>query len=148
MSDLQRVPVADVESYERGIGLSSVVRGTLNRFLPASALSCGVLFWFIGLRPDLTLAEAMLTLGMIIGPLAVGFGMGLEGLRRWLYPDAEVDGRRSVIAGLMSPLVMFIVMTFGRGFSMVEAAALFTLIGMAVAMIMFFAWLTPTPEER
>ena len=80
--------------------------------------------------------------------MATGYWAGLEVMRRWLYPDAAVDGRRSVIAGFMSPVALFILWTFSTGLGAWETLILFGLIGFVMAVLMFFAWLTPTPDEK
>ena len=78
-----------------------------------------------------------------MGPLAIGFGLGLFGLHRWLYPDSEVTGRKSFIAGLLTPIAML-----GAGVLLqLQPAFLSLLVGIAMAVGMFFPWLSPTPEE-
>lgn len=144
MSQLEDAVPGNLVPYERGIGLGSVVRATLTRFLPASAVTVGTASWLLGLPAGMEFLAGVFGVAV---PLSIGFGVGLEGLRRWLYPDAEVDGRRSVIAGLMSPVVLFIMMATGHGFSAPAAMLLFTVIGIVMAVLMFFAWLTLTPEE-
>ena len=47
----------------------------------------------------------------------------------------------------MSPILLFIVMTTGLSLGGLEAAGLLILIGMVMAGLMFFAWLTPTPDS-
>ena len=91
------------------------------------------------------------TIGVVVGlagALTAGFGLGLLGLRRWLYPDAKLDGSRSFVAGLMSPLGLFIAATMtARGWNAVELSFVLVLVGVVMAVGMFFAWLAPTPEE-
>lgn len=144
MSELQLAAASEVVPYERGVERSSVLRAVLTRFIPASAMTVGAAFWLLGTPANVGFLTA---LAGVVAPLAVGFGIGLEGLRRWLYPDAEVDGRRSVIAGVLSPVALFIFMTLGITLSMAESVGLGALVGVLIAVIMFFAWLTPTPEE-
>ena len=67
--------------------------------------------------------------------------------RRWLYPGAGVTGRRSVIAGVLSPLALFITAVMGAGLNSVQIVAVLFLVGVLLALGMFFAWLSPTPEE-
>jgi hypothetical protein len=80
------------------------------------------------------------------GAVTVGFGLGLTALRRWLYPDAKVDGRRSAIAGFLSPFLVFIGVTLIRGMTSAELGWVLVLVGVIMALGMFFAWLSPTPE--
>ena len=79
--------------------------------------------------------------------MTLGFGVGLTGLRRWLYPDAKVEGRRSLIAGLLSPFVVFMAAGFSGGLTIVPFVAVLVLVGVIMALAMFFAWLSPTPDE-
>ena len=137
----------DVEVYEPGLPVSSVVRGALTRFLPASLVSMGIGFYLVGGPPSSSLLQALGLLLMFSGAMTVGFGLGLEGLRRWLYPEAQIEGRRSVIAGLMSPLAAFIVaVTWPAGLGTVSTFFVLAIIAVVLAVAMFFAWLTP-PEE-
>ncbi len=84
---------AELVPYRPGISLREVAKGTVARFLPGSVIGMGVLSAIIppagfdGLR----LLELLLL--HQVGPLAIGFGLGLVALHRWLYPDSEVAGR-------------------------------------------------------
>ncbi len=126
----------------RGLPREACVKGTLARFLPASLVVLGPFL----LQPFSNPAAwpPLLWMAVTAGSLAVGFGAGLEGLRRWLWTDAEVDGRRSAVAGLLAPLVSGIVTSgIDDPFAM---AALTAGVGVAVAVLMYFAWLTETPR--
>ena len=68
-------------------------------------------------------------------------------MRRWLYPDAKMTGYRSFVAGLFAPSVWFIWGGLGLRVSEVVAWSMFPLLGLVLAVVMFVAWLTPTPEE-
>ena len=69
-------------------------------------------------------------------------------IRRWLYPDAQIDGRRSFIAGIMSPAAVFIVGVFaGPLFSGLQLLAMLFSVALVSAVLMFFAWLSPTPDD-
>jgi hypothetical protein len=137
----------EVIPYRRGVSLRQIVKGALTRFLPGSLIT------MIGasLVLDISVAgDAFAAVGGlfgIAGALTAGFGLCLLGLRRWLYPDAKLDGTRSFVAGLMSPLALFIVAAGGRGWSLTQLPLLLVVVGIVMALGMFFAWLTPTPEE-
>jgi hypothetical protein len=93
--------------------------------------------------------ETILAQMYFAGPLAVGFGLGLVALGHWLYPDANVSGRRSFIAGLVSPIAILASSWISRGFQgSTEMMVASLLTGVVLALVMFFAWLSPTPEER
>ncbi len=144
MTELQNTTASDVVPYERGVSLKTVLRGVLKRFLPASAISLGVL----GLALTTAGASGLALIPLLAGGLTLGFGLGMEGLRRWLYPDAKVDGRRSVVAGLLSPLLLFgtVALIETTGLGPIGAAGFTLLSGMIMALAMYFPWLTPTPE--
>lgn len=144
-SEVQSVTDAAVEVYEPGVGLGEVAKAGGLRFLPASLLS---VFAVSAVLIGWPLSGArLMALPLIVGALAGGFSAGLALLRGYLYPDANVAGRRSVVAGLVSPLLMFTVMTLAPELGLVPALGVFGIVGIVVAVVMFFAWLTPTPEE-
>jgi hypothetical protein len=68
-------------------------------------------------------------------------GLGLEAIRRWLRRDAGIDGRRSFLAGLMSPGVLFRIDIGGVGRALTRVGLL-ALVGMAIAVVLFFRWLS------
>lgn len=136
-----------VVPYERGLPLSSTVRATLTRFLPGAATSvvAGITL-ASGRFPDIT-AESVLVVGAVVGMLSLGYLVGLEALRRWLYPDAAVEGRRSFMAGLMAPIAAFITGVLADPAIGTNVMGFLFLPALVIAVVMFFAWLTPTPES-
>lgn len=144
---LELTEETDLVPYRRGVSVREIAKGALARFLPGSLITIGGLATFFGvsIADDVLLAVGGF-LGLA-GALTVGFGLGLLGLGRWLYPDARVDGHRSFIAGLMSPLALFIAATTGRGWTITQLPVLLVFVGVIMALGMFFAWLTPTPEN-
>lgn len=130
--------------YKPGLSLHEVVKGTLARFLPGSVIGMGVLSAIIppaGL--DVLLLFELLIFHQV-GPLVVGFGLGLLGLHRGLYPDSEVSGRKSFIAGLLTPIGML-----GAGVLLhLQPAVASLLVGIVMAVGMYFPWLSPTPNEK
>jgi hypothetical protein len=142
---------AELVPYRPGISLREVAKGTVARFLPGSVIGMGVLSAIIppagfdGLR----LLELLLL--HQVGPLAIGFGLGLVALHRWLYPDSEVAGRRGFIAGLLSPIAMLGAGVLTGLLSIlppVQPALVSFLVGIAMALGMYFPWLSPTPEGK
>jgi hypothetical protein len=136
--------------YRRGLSLSTVAKGTLARFLPGSVIGTGALLAIIppGGLGGLRLLDLLLF--HQVGPLAIGFGLGLLGLHRWLYPDSEVAGIRGFIAGLFSPVAALGAGTLTMLLGMVplpQPALLSFLVGVVMPLVMFFPWLSPTPEE-
>ena len=137
--------------YERGISLSRVLKGTATRFLPGSVIGMGALSALIppGGLSGIRLLEMVLL--HQVGPLALGFGLGLVGLHRWLYPDSEVQGRRSLVAGLLSPIAMLGAGVFTAVLGLVplpQPGIVSFLVGIVMALAMYFPWLSPTPEEK
>jgi hypothetical protein len=148
MSDLEETKPDGLRPYERGIESGEVVKATLGRFMPASLLS--LLGSVIGMAvlSGSTIPSEIIFVPMMAVPLVAGFGVGLEALRRFLYPDANLSGRRSVIAGILSPFAFFSVMVFLEQFggAFLGLVAM-VVIGVVLAVSMFFAWLTPTPAD-
>ncbi len=147
MSELEEAREGRLAPYERGIDGGEVVKATLGRFMPASILGAVV---SVIVMSGGSIPSELIFLPLMVLPLGVGFGSGLGVLSRFLYPDANLNGSRSVVAGIMSPLAFGLIMLLaqqvlavGPGFGLI---ALF-LAGVVSAVIMFFAWLTPTPEE-
>jgi len=134
--------------YERGISLQKVGKGTLARYLPGSVIGMAVLqlvdLPLMGL-PFPEMFELLLV--HELGPLVIGFGLGLLVLHRWLYPDSGVTGRKSFIAGFLSPMTLVITSILTGGLQL-DLALVSLLVGVAMALVMYFRWLRPTPEEK
>jgi hypothetical protein len=134
-----------VDLYQPGLPAVSAAKATLLSFLPGSVLSlAAILLPLPGTTLSNFLGDALITLV----PLSLGFWLGIESMRRWLYPDAGLVGRRSVIAGVMSCACVAILLLITRGMPLAPAMASIFVIGLVVAFLMFFAWLSPTPEDQ
>jgi len=132
--------------YQRGVSLGQVAKGASVRFLPGTLITMIGATAFLDISITGNVLAAVGGILGIAGTLTTGFALGLLGLRRWLYPDAELGGRRSFVAGLMSPLALFIA-AGGRGWTLTLLPFLLVLVGVILALGMYFAWLTPTPQE-
>jgi len=138
---------------EASVERSEVVTATLGRFLPASIITA---FVSLAVASGFPLESEWIFMPMMAGILMVGFGLGLEVLRSFgfLHRDVNVRGRRSVIAGILSPFAYggfaFLVTRFtdlrGTLLPAIGVSALF-LIGLVLAFVMFFPWLRPTRAE-
>lgn len=139
----------EVVAYKRGLSLRETLRGAVSRFLPASIGSLAVGGALLDSSGPNWWIEFVVGITGFAGFLTLGFGLGLLVLQRRLFPDAGVDGRRSVLAGLLSPLAMAIggSLFITTGLGMAEAAGLLVLVGVVLAVVFFFPWLTPTPES-
>ena len=137
---------AAVISLERGLPRKQILRGAFGRFLPGSLISGGGMLGVMSYIDGFQLFEFLAGVFFFGGLLTLGFGIGMEGLRRWLYQDAEVDGRRSVVAGLLSPLALFISVALFQPIFTLFGPGVFFLVGIVMAVVMYFPWLSPTPE--
>lgn len=138
-------------SLPRGVSLEVVLRATLKHFLPGAA---AVLFVPIAL---LRLVDPYdwLTVAAPVGVLVaatLGFGLGLAGLSRWLYPHSNPDGWRGELVGLATP---FVTLAVGIGLSevigplptLIEYVSIFgiaVLSAMVTVAAVFSPWLRPT----
>ena len=149
MSDVTVRDEAAVADYERGsVSVREVVRSVLLRFAPASAFSLlGVVAATV--TPGNPLGPLMTVMGGWVGWIGLGFGMGILGMRRWLYPDAKITGLRSVLAGVLGGLAPLALLRFGIGLSFgpLTVNTVLVLVGVLMALAMFFPWLTPTPPH-
>jgi hypothetical protein len=135
----------DLIKYERGLPFRNVLRATLLRFLPgATATLAGGLVLMGG---SLFSLESLAVIAGGAGLLSLGFGAALEILRRWLYPDVELDGRRSFVAGLVSPFGAFIMGVLAGPVIAANVFGFLFLPALIIGIVMFCAWLSPTPEE-
>jgi len=147
VTDVEVVTPGENAVYRRGLGMRSVVRGTLLRFLPGSLLSSTAVFVYLnGFAPPSLAETATLAVGFGLG-LSAGFGVALGALRKRLYPDADVDGYRSLIAGLLAPLAVLMVTGFVGGIGLSSLPWVLGIGGVASAATFFFPWLTPTPRS-
>jgi hypothetical protein len=137
--------------YERGVSLGQIAKGTFGRFLPGSVIGMSIpalLLDFMGPGGPMSFLDVMLLQMYSAAPLIVGFGSGLLALGRWLYPDANVSGRKSFIAGLVSPIAILGANLISGGFQTSGEGMVVTfLTGVVLALIMYFAWLRPTAAE-
>jgi len=140
--------------HESGIEQREIVTATLTRFMPASILSAVGLVVGSTVWSGSTIPEEIVFLPLMVVFLMAGFGVSLEVLRRFLHPDADVSGRRSVIAGVLSPFAYVLVAASVSQFSNIRGAMVaavsmgaLALVGAALPVIMFFPWLTPTRDE-
>jgi hypothetical protein len=144
MNDLEEITGGELAPYERGVSLREAIQGALTRFLPGSVAGLlGILAY--GGFPNF-LANLPGYVGLV-GSLTLGFGLGLEAMRRWLYPDAKVNGGRSLVAGLMGGPLWFAWIALGPSIPGLLGYGVFVLFGLVLALLMFFAWFTPTPEH-
>lgn len=142
----------DVESYKSLLPFRAVLRGAIARFLPASLISLAVLFASLGVPLTERAAGPVLWWGATMAvALTAGYLVGLEILRRLFPPVAAIDGRRSLVAGLVSPVPFFLVGSLGSPFNppwgWLQAYAWMGIGGVALAVVAFFVRLTPARDR-
>lgn len=135
--------------YRPGFPLAASLKGALGRFLPGALVSLAAVLSVLGGVPGGgEFMEAVLTLLVGAAGMTAGFAAGLEGLRRWLYPDAKIAGRKSFIAGLMAPVAVFVAgALMSAPVGLPAILTLLFVVPLALSLLMYFAWLTPTPEH-
>lgn len=127
------------------VSLRDVVRGITTRFLPSCALGLVALTALlrISLGGPFTVGWSKILPQIVV--LSAGYGAVLLLVRYRLRADADVAGRRSIVAGLVSPAALLCALVFIHPRSVVGFSVLSLVLGGAIAIAMFFAWLKPTP---
>ena len=143
----EEVRPAEVISGVRGVPLSLAARGTLTRFLPASVAVMGAFSIPAILYDPSRLLLVLGIVGLESLCLTVGFGAGLLALRRWLFPSAKIEGKRSFFAGLMSPLALGIASVFTQGASFLELTSYSAIAGLGMAVVLYSPWLSSGGES-
>jgi hypothetical protein len=95
------------DTLPRGVPLRTVFRGVLGHFLPAAAVVVAPLALVTFLVNPLDYALNLRVLSLLF-LTTLGFGLGIGVLSPWLYPHSNPDGKRSEVAGLVSPLAWLI----------------------------------------
>jgi hypothetical protein len=147
MHDIVNMDSGEVLPYERGLPRTIAIRAVLRRFLPGGVLALSPFVGLAALQSPMNWIGLLPTFGLMLVSLTGGYGLGLELLRRSLYPDARVDERRSLVAGVCAPLLLGIASMFTQEVGLWGMAGVGVLVGITMAVLMFFPWLTPTPES-
>ncbi|MBK9548738.1 MAG: hypothetical protein IPO52_06450 [Gemmatimonadetes bacterium] len=83
------------------ISLRTILRGVLTRFLPAFILATAIMYGLASLADRINVG--LLGLATLYALMTLGYTAALVALRYRLRADADVAGRRSVVAGLLAP---------------------------------------------
>jgi hypothetical protein len=144
------------------IMFGQILRGAAKRFFPgavvgaiATSLAIGPLQFVASMWPQLiggALAGAALA--------TVGFVAAIALTRRWLRVDAEVAGRKSVVAGFVAAGTAFTILAFSpsflvmkvsmfgvSSFYLVRTIAIPVVAGILATLAIYFPWLSRTPEQ-
>jgi hypothetical protein len=126
------------------IPFAATLKGALGRFLPAGVL---LAFAVMAASQELGLSALVATLFFEV-PLTSGYIAGIELLRRRLRGDAGIDGRKSVIAGAVAPLVLFAVVVGLEGARPLGFLLWTFLSGFVTAVLLFFPWLRTASSDE
>jgi hypothetical protein len=121
--------------------IRDVIVGALTRFLPAAVLgfaSIVVLFDLVGGTPVSMLQYPLIAWA---SALTAGFGAGVLAIRSRLRSDADVRGRRSLVAGFCSAGALAAVGLLAQGFTLGAELVLGLGLGSAVGVGMYFPWI-------
>ena len=121
------------------ISLRTILRGVLTRFLPAFILATAIMYGLASLADRISVG--LLGLVTLYALMTLGYTAALVALRYRLRADADVAGRRSVVAGLLAPAAYLggLVLIAPHGALAYNAACV--AIGAVLAIGMFFPWL-------
>jgi hypothetical protein len=125
------------------ISLRTIVLGTLSRFLPALLVGTAVLFTVASMLDRVTVG--WVGLAASYAWLTLGYTGALIALRYRLRADADVTGRRSVVAGLLAPAAYVSGMVLLGPQTTVGFTLASVMVGMVLALGMFFPWLKGAP---
>jgi Na+/melibiose symporter-like transporter len=138
----RHVDEEDRFALAEAVPAGAVLSGTFRRFLPGGILAGFVLATAMG-EP-----AGMILVALAEVVMAAGYAVGLGIMRPSLRSDAGVDGRRSVVAGLVAPAVLFSLLTLVGGTSLMGLMLVTILTGFGVAITMFFPWLRSSEVEE
>ncbi|HRP08120.1 MAG TPA: hypothetical protein PLL69_06485 [Gemmatimonadales bacterium] len=125
------------------LSLSTILRGTLARFLPALIVGFSVIYALASLTDRTTIGWLPVVTAYVL--VTLGYFLALMTLRFRLRADAGVAGRRSVVAGLLAPSAAFLGILGVAPNSELAAIVTFFAVGAALAVGMFFPWLKTSP---
>jgi hypothetical protein len=115
----------------------------LTRFIPALVLGTALLYGLVSLADRLSVG--WLNLAVAYTFLTVGYTAALATLRYRLRADADVAGRRSVVAGLLVPAAYLGGLVLLAPENQLTQTAAAVLVGAVLAVGMFFPWLKDAP---
>jgi hypothetical protein len=81
------------------------------------------------------------------GIAGVGYGLALWVARRHLRADAQVGGRRDLIAGILAIVLILAASTVTQGAAVALRFTIILLSGTLSAVLMYFPWFQRQPED-
>jgi hypothetical protein len=144
------------------IKFGEILRGSATRFFPGAVVGAIVTSLAIAPLPFVASMWPRLIGGSLLGAAlaTVGFVAAAALTRRWLRVDAEVAGRKSVVAGVVAVGTAFAILAFSpsflvmrvsmfgvSSFYMVRTVAIPVVAGILATLAIYFPWLSRNPEE-
>jgi hypothetical protein len=144
------------------IKFGDILRGAARHFFPGAVVGAIATSLAIGPLRFVASKWPQLIGGSLVGAAlaTVGFVAAIALTRRWLRVDAEVAGRKSVVAGFvaagtaftflaLSPsfLVMRVSMFGVSAFYLGRTIAIPVVAGILATLAIYFPWLSRNPEE-
>jgi hypothetical protein len=142
---------------------AEIVRGALKRFLPGAAIGALATSSVFGLTPFAAAVWPRWVGGSIFAAVlaSLGFAAIIFLARRYLRPDAEIAGRKSVVAGFAAAAAAFTILSFSGSY-LVMSLSLFrfsayqigrtlaipVLAGAVATFAIYFPWISRHPEEE
>ena len=125
-----------------------IVKGAISRFLPGAVVgqAAMIAFLLIGEPSGLALRDLPILAGFT-ALMTIGHAGALGVMRRMMRDDADVSGRRALIAGLAAGAFHFGIAAAVSTFTENQGFALAVFSGAAAATAMFFPWIRAQRPE-
>ena len=131
------------------VTVREILRGGISRFLPtAGAGAFAILLAFDGRHIAAIQPAGWVLLGGLLLAETTGFMSVLWQTRYRLEAQAEVGGRRSVIAGALGIVGLFAGSIFSQGFGLAWATLLAAASGAIAAGVTFWPWMRRRVSEQ
>jgi hypothetical protein len=121
--------------------IRDVFVGALTRFLPGAVLGFASIVVLFDLVSGIPVSVLQYPLIAWTSALTAGFAAALLGIRSRLRADADVRGRRSLVAGFCSAGALAAVGLLAQGLTLGAELAVGLALGSAVGMGMYFPWI-------
>ena len=131
------------------ISLREITRAGTHRFLPSAAgLIAALMFVPVIMEPSGYTIHSFITFLVELAGMTGGFLGALAVMHNRLDRSANVLGRRTVIAAVLSVVAIFALPFFIQGFSMVRIIAATASFGALSGFAMYWPWMRRDISER